>query len=96
MYPVSKLFEMHLERIDGIELGGKAIGRLENLILKGAKHPIPNDEHAPIIFIQIELVRAMVHPVQRGTVENLFEPTHFADDLCMQPKLIRQHQKETQ
>ena len=65
------------------------IHRPLTLRLEGAKHPIPHDEGAAVILVEVARVAAVVHAVVAGRVEHRLEPARqLADHLGVQPELI--------
>jgi len=58
---------------------------------KGSKHPVPDNENAAIITVQIARICAVMDTVMAGRVENKFKPSRkFLDRLRMYPELINQ------
>ena len=56
---------------------------LRQFLLKRPEHFVPNNEKNTQIFIQIEGVGGMMHPVVGGCYQKIFQPAQFVDMFCM-------------
>ena len=67
---------------------GEAINSFFFFGLIGFEYAVPDYKGGPIIFVDILLLRAVVHPVVGRSCKNIFEERmHLADVLGVYPKL---------
>src|SRR5690606_39759068 len=64
------------------------LGRV--LALERAEQPVPDDEDAAVVPVEVALVAAMVDPVVRGGVEHLLTGAEAVDQLGVDPVLVQQ------
>ena len=55
--------------------------------LERAEQPVPDDEDARVVAVEVEVVGGVMDAVVRGRVENPFERTELADELRVWPEL---------
>ena len=55
--------------------------------LKCSQKAIPYDEDTAKILVDVGLVRAVVNPVMRWRIENVFKPAQFSDHFSMDEEL---------
>ncbi len=72
-------------------LGDAKTTRLGRIFLdKGAKQPIPDNQHTSKVAIYVFGVAGVVHPVVGGGVEDPLQPAEFAHHLGVDEKLKTQ------
>src|SRR6476620_5983197 len=54
---------LQLPDVEGVHLLGEAVVRSRGLRLEAAEEPVPEDEDAAVVAVQVLLVHAVVHPV---------------------------------
>ena len=85
----------HGHRVERVQLLDQAIdGRIIGALgLERAEQPVPDDQRAGIIRIEIARVGAVVHAMVRRRVEDRFIPTrHPVDRFGVQEELVRRIQ----
>ena len=84
--------EVGPERVPALEQATRAVdaGLLVVLGLVSAEEPVPDDENAAVVAVQIALVDGMVHAVIAGRAEPAVEPAQLLDLLGMHPELVEQ------
>ncbi|MND95074.1 hypothetical protein D3C80_873160 [compost metagenome] len=81
-----------IEAVDG--LGDTEAARLAQVFLhKGAKQPIPDDEHPGEVAVYVFGVAGVVHPVVGGGVEDPLQPAQLAHHLGVDEELKAQAQE---
>ena len=82
---------LQLPDVVGVHLLGQAVVRPERLGLEAAEQPVPDDQDAAVVPVEVLLVHAVVHPVVRRRVEDEFDwPPELADALGVNPELVDQ------
>src|SRR5271166_2330707 len=61
---------LQLPDVEGVDLFGQPVMRAEHLALEAAEYPVPDDEDAAVVLVQVHLVHPMVHAMMRRRVEN--------------------------
>ena len=89
------LVRLQLPDVEGIDLLGQPVVRTGVFGLEAAEQPVPQDEDAAVIPVQVLLVHAVVHPVMRRRVEDEFDgPPKLSDALGVDPELIDEIDRE--
>ena len=57
---------------------------------EGAEQPVPDDEDAAVVLVQVAVVHRVVHAVVAGAAEPAVEPAQAADLLRVHPVLVQQ------
>lgn len=61
------------------------------LFSERAKHPIKDDKDSPMVFVDVDRIDRMVHPVVGRSGKDVFSNlSDFANGLGMDPKLVNQ------
>ena len=82
------------DRIPELRLIHEAIDHLDVslLLLEGAEHPVPDDEHPGIILVQAVSVGSVMHLVVAGGVEDVVQGAQAGHQLSVDPELVEQVQ----
>src|SRR3954451_25169393 len=80
------------KRIMTFDRFDNAVFGLFGLLNERPKDAVPDDQCTSIIFIQILFINAVMHPVMRRCVKDVFKPAEPIDELCVDPKLVDQVQ----
>ena len=67
---------------------GQAVDRLFLLGLKRAEHPVPDDQRAGVVLVQILGIARVVHAMMRRRVEHPFQRAQLADQAGVDPELV--------
>src|SRR6476661_7011498 len=82
------------ERVVGAQLLGQAVDDALALGLEGAEEPVPDDEDAAVVAVEVGVVHAVVHAVVRGRVHDVF---HWAperpDAFGVEEELVEQRDR---
>ncbi len=65
-----------------------AAGLVGQFVLKGAEEPVPDDEHAAIVAIDVQRVLGVVHAVIRWRHKNPFKRPEPANMFGVYPELV--------
>ncbi|MDT0261343.1 hypothetical protein RM423_08035 [Jatrophihabitans sp. DSM 44399] len=88
---VHELPERDLERVGGVDVLGQPVRRPVRLGHEAAEQPVPDDQDAGVVDVEVVGVTTVVHPVVRRGVEHRLEPArHRRDLLGVQEELVRQ------
>ena len=75
---------------------GQSVVRPGGLRREAAEHPVPDDQNAAVVLVEVLLIPAVVHTVVRRRVEDVFDwPPELSDALGVNPVLVHQVQRET-
>ena len=66
--------KMNLHRVNGVDLLRQPVSRLEFFLLKCSEQSIPYDQKSTIIFIKVEWIRPVMHPVMGRRIKNRLYP----------------------
>src|SRR3954467_15857731 len=81
--------EVRPECVPAVDRFGDPVGRFFLFLLKGPKHPVPDNQRTRMILDDLYRITAMVHAMVRGRIEDPFKPTHFVNGFGMNPELIK-------
>ena len=86
------MYKIYFYRVPGAYGAGNAIHGfyMGQFLLVRTKQFIPEYKNLPIVFINVLLIDGMVYTMMRRRYDNLFQPTHFIDVLCVIPELRKQ------
>lgn len=79
-----------MDRIECVGWPGDAIGRLHDFLLKGAEHPVPDDEDASVVPVDVLRIAAVVDAVMGRGVHDPLEWPHPVDQFGVNPELVQQ------
>ena len=51
------------ERVVGIDIRRQPVGRTRRFLLEGPKQPVPDDEHARVVFVEVRQIGSVVDAV---------------------------------
>ena len=82
------------QRVEAAQGAADAVhaGLFRQLFLKGAKQPVPEDEQAAIVAVEVAVVLGVMHPVVGRRNEDPFVPAELWYMLGMHPELVDQVQ----
>jgi len=63
----------HDDRIEGADITGKPVLWWLRFGSKSAKDPVPDDQYAAMVPVQVRQVCPVMHPVMRGRVQDKFQ-----------------------
>src|SRR6185295_14625421 len=70
---VDELVEGDARRAEGADVLRQPVLRPYRLALEGAEHPVPDDQDAAVVAVEVDVVGAVVHAVVRGRVEDVLD-----------------------
>ena len=73
---------------EGVDVAREAVDDGLVLLLVCAEQPVPHDEDAPVVPVEVPTVAPVVDPVRRGRVENAFDRLEAVDCVGVDPILI--------
>ena len=77
-----------IERVDVLR---EAVAHATDLLLEGPEQPVPDDEDAAVVLVEVLAVRSVVHAMVRGRVEDEFDRLGQAvDRFGVDPELVEQ------
>jgi hypothetical protein len=76
--------------IEGAKPAPDAKYRLLDLVLVSAEQPVPEDENAAVVLVEILVVDAVMDPMVRGRGEHAVEPAQLADKFGVNPELVEE------
>ncbi len=82
--------EVRRDRIEGREPSADAEHRRLDLRLEGAEQPVPEDENAAVVLVEIAIVDPVVDAVIGGRGKHPVEPAEFADEFGVDPELVEE------
>ncbi len=86
--------EKHHQRIDRLDLGGDSEVNLLLFLLEDSQHPIPDDENAPIVLVDVLRDATMVNPMIGWCVEQELNGSgKFRTQLGMYRCLVQQDKR---
>ena len=77
-------------RVERVDVGGEAVDDGLLLRLEGAEEPVPHDQDAAVVAVEVLPVRPVVDPVVGRRVERALGPPDPVDRLRVDPELIDQ------
>ncbi len=82
---------LQLPDVVGVHLLGQPVVRPELLGLEASEQPVPDDQDAAVVPVEVDLVHTVVHPVVRRGVEDEFDwPPELPDAFGVDPVLVDQ------
>ena len=85
------LVEGNAHRVESLDVRCQPVDRLLILQLEAAKHSVPDDQHAAVVAVEVEVVGAVVDAVVRGRVEDeLDRPWEAMDPFGVKKELVDQ------
>lgn len=88
---IHPFMKSHLDWVISLHIFGEAVLGAKLFLLKAAEHPVPNNQRTRVVFIKVQQVAAMMHPVVGWRIENVFVPArHPFYCFSMYPKLVEQ------
>ena len=88
---LDELVEGDASRPEGADVFRQPVLRPLGLALEGAEHPVPDDQDAAVVAIEVDLVRAVVHAVMGRRVEDVLDRRRqLPHPLCVDPELVDQ------
>lgn len=84
------------QRVPAVEQAARAVDAFLPvvLVLEGAEHPVPEDQDAAVVLVQVDVIHRVVHAVVAGAAEPAVEPAQAPDLLGVHPELVEQvHQR---
>src|SRR6266567_4362708 len=82
--------ELSPERIEATQRFDQAIDGRLHFRLPRTEQPIPDDQRAAIVLVEVLRVDRVVDAVKRRRIEDTLEPTELADELRVNPELVEQ------
>ncbi len=77
-------------RVEGADVLGEPVGHLLSLGLEGAEEPVPDDQDAAVVAIEVLPVGTVVDPVVRRSVEHGLGCTEPIDGFGVDPELVEE------
>jgi hypothetical protein len=80
------------QRVPAVERAARAIdaGLGQVFVAEGAEQPVPDDQDAAVVLVEVVVVHRVVHPVVRGAAEPAVEPAQLGHVLGVHPVLVEQ------
>ena len=78
------------QRVPAAQGSAGAVHTLLLLLAKAAEQPVPDDQDAAVVLVQITVVDRVVHAVVARRTKNAVEPAEFSHQFGVHPELVEQ------
>lgn len=77
-------------RVETFDRFDDAVSGFLGLGDEGSKELVPNNKYAGVVLIEVRIVNAMMHPMVRRSVQDVFKRAEVADEFRVYPELVDQ------